>query len=235
MALFFIFIRQPVIAKELIIAVGLALPPYVIAESNTGMELDIVREALKVKGYHLKPRYLPFVRVSMSLQETTVDGAMTLNESSGITTVYYTNSHITYQNVAVTLKKNHYTINTINDLRTRKIVAFQSATKYLGNVYRNAVKSSRVYREQAKQELQIAVLFSERTEVIVLDINIFKYYRQNTKKIDIRSPVTIHYIFPATHYKVAFIKSKIRDAFNEGLRQIQKSGRYEKIISKYIK
>ncbi|MBC8176372.1 MAG: hypothetical protein H8E19_03130, partial [Deltaproteobacteria bacterium] len=65
--------------KELTLAVGLAIPPYNIPETKSGIELDIVREALKDRGYTIKPKYVPFARVKKELKDKTVDGALTIN------------------------------------------------------------------------------------------------------------------------------------------------------------
>lgn len=47
-------------ADKISVVIGLALPPYVIAERDTGMELEIVREALALEGHTLVPSYVPF-------------------------------------------------------------------------------------------------------------------------------------------------------------------------------
>ncbi len=221
--------------KEIKIAVGLALPPYVIQESNSGMELDIVREVLNNQGYTMIPKYVRYARVPRALSGGKVRGAITILEASGVKNVHYSDSHIMYQNVAISLKKNNYAIAQISDLSNKKIVAFQQATRYLGAEFLEITKTCPAYEEKARQQAQILRLFKNRTQVIVLDINIFKYYRENTKGIDSSQAVSIHEIFPKTRYKVAFVDSKIRDAFNIGLKQLKENGEYEGIMHKYIK
>jgi polar amino acid transport system substrate-binding protein len=54
-------------AGELKVAIGLSLPPYVISESNSGFELDLVREALAKAGYAIKPVYMDFGQVPDAL------------------------------------------------------------------------------------------------------------------------------------------------------------------------
>ena len=49
--------------KVVNIAFGLTLPPYVF-ENETGMEYDIIKKSLALKGYSMKPFYVPFARVT---------------------------------------------------------------------------------------------------------------------------------------------------------------------------
>ncbi len=227
-------IPVPTYAETLKIAVGLALPPYVLHQTNKGIEVDIVREALAIKGYQIAPIYLPFARVPIELTDKRVDAAMTVNESSGLTKVFYSDSHITYQNVAISLASNQFTIHDVSSLGNRSIIAFQGATKYLGETFLTMTKSNDRYRELAKQNKQITLLFSGRVETVVMDINIFKYFRREEKSVDTSSAVSIHEVFPPSHYKMAFLNKDIRDDFNAGLILLKSSGKYENIISRYI-
>jgi len=221
-------------AKNYKIAVGLALPPYVIQEGNSGMELEVVREALALKGHTVEPVYLPFARVPKSLQDKLVELALTVNESSGLENVFYSDSHITYQNVAVTLAKNKISITSTSELSDKSIIAFQGATKYLGADYADMAANNTKYQERAAQDNQILMLFSDRVNTVVMDINIFKYFRELNKKVDTSLDVTIHEIFAPSYYKVGFLNATLRDEFNESLKELKSSGQYDKIISKYV-
>jgi polar amino acid transport system substrate-binding protein len=236
--LFSIAYCLPAGAKELKMAIGLSLPPYIIAENNTGLELDMVRQALASKGYTLDPEYVPFARVPQTLEHGLADAAMTVNGAMGLHAAYFSDTYITYQNVAVTLKSNHITINSIGDLLALKIIAFQGAAKILGPKFGEAAKASPEYVEMADQDRQVAMLFANRTDVFIGDINIFKYYREQVKLTglqDTSAEVDVHRIFPPTPYSVAFKDPAVRDDFNNGLRGLKASGEYETIIKKYIR
>lgn len=71
-------------------------------------------------------------------------------------------------------------------------------------------------------------------DTIVLDINIFKYYKKSEQKIDTSAAIDIFEVFQPTNYKVAFINEAIRDDFNAGLKELRDSGDYQKIINSYI-
>ncbi len=229
-----VFISTGALAKEIKVAVGLALPPYVISKENKGIELDIIKETLALNGHTIKPVYLPFARVPWSLKEGKVDAAMTINESSGIKDVFYSNSHITYQNVAVSLAKNNYTINKISDLTNRSVLAFQSATLYLGKDFKNMAGKNNRYNEEPRQDIQITMVYSGRAEAVVMDKNIFKYYKAKETRVDVSQKVNIHTIFPPSLYKVGFRNKAMRDEFNTSLKKLMDTGMHQKIIDRYV-
>ena len=222
-------------AKQINVGVGLSLEPYIIHKSNTGIELDIIKTVLKKAGYSLKVTYLPFLRIPLYLKDKKIDAATTINEASGIKHVYYSDSHIFYQNVVVSLKSKHLNITKVSDLKGLKVIAFQNANKYLGKEFKEVIPKLKFYQELANQKLQVKLLFAKRVDVIILDVNIFKYIRQHLKNIDTKQAVTISKVFPKTYYKVGFLDKKVRDKFNIELRKIKKDGTYNKLFKKYIK
>lgn len=220
-----------IFAKEIKIGVNYTIPPYIIKESNSGIELDVIREALKVKGHKFTPLYITSERIIRLFQKGKIDGAATVNPESGIVG-YYSNIVITYHNMVISLRENNLTINTLKDLTNLNIVAFQNAIKYMGREYANVVSKNRNYREKSNQKSQVTLLYQNKTDAIVSDINIFKYYK-NQISIDSSKEITLHKIFPPTTYKVAFRTKSVRDDFNEGLKEIIKNGLYDKIVKKY--
>ena len=218
-------------AKDVTLVAGLSLPPYIIQESNSGMEYDIIKEALAQQGHNLTLHYVPFVRVAVDYKN--FDGATTINESSGISG-NYSDEVMTYRNYAISLKENGLKIDTIQDLKDKRIVAFQNASKYLGSEYNEVTKNNSKYSEQGNQSLQVKMLYSNRADAVVSDINIFKYYKKKTTDIDTSGEVVLHEIFPGVTYKVLFNDATIRDDFNKGLKSLRDSGRYDEIISSYV-
>ncbi len=221
-------------SKDLKLAVGLALPPYFIQDTKSGMELEIIQESLKFKGYRVVPVFLPFARVTKSMEDGKVDCASTINENSGVK-AFYSDNHIVYQNFAVSLKKNKLIVNKISDLGDKTIISFQNATKYLGSEFKMMAENNSKYREKANQATQNKSLFMNRVQIIVGDVNIFKYFNKQVANIvDVTQPVIYHNLFPKTPYKVAFRQQSVRDDFNKGLKRIKQSGLYDKIITKYV-
>ncbi len=212
---FSIMLSTTALAKDIKMAIGLSLPPYVLTESNSGLEVDIVRAALAVKGHTMTPLYVPFARVATTVEQKQADGALTVNETSGLSSVHFSDSHITYQNMAITLKESNLTIKNIADLKGKSMAAFQNARIYLGDEYKAiADAGGSNYNEIANQESQVAMLFIKRAQVAISDINIFKYFKERVKNADTNKEYVLHEIFAPTNYKVAFSDKQVRDDFN---------------------
>ena len=221
--------------NQITAAVGLTLPPYIMQGTDNGVDADIVRSALAAENYTLKLVYVPFARVAVTLANKSADAAFPINEASGVTGVYYSDSHINYQNVVVAMKSRGLKIQSPADLVGLRVVAFGEAPMYLGHEFAAMAKANKNYYEIADQESQVKMLFKDRADVVVMDINIFKYFRQNIKDMDVSQEVTFYKIFPPTAYKVAFTSKEVCEKFNQGLKAIKASGKYAEIFNTYIK
>lgn len=225
-------------AKKIRIGVSFSIPPYVIKESNSGLELELLSEAFKVKGHTVEIWYLPLARTFDELQRGELDGIINVNEGI-LDDVYYSDIVINFQNCAISLTKNHLVINSIEDLKNKKVVAFQRASTILGDEFNQMAKVNKNYQEVARQLNQVNMLFRSHLEVAVMDKNIFEYYRKQAQVMnklssrELQQDVTYHAIFPKTQYRFAFIDKDIRDDFNEGLMKIHNNGTYSHIMRKY--
>jgi len=227
-------------AKEVNMIFGLALPPYVIQESNSGFEVDIIRAALAVKGHTLKPTYASFLAAPKMLKEKQADaaqrGSPELKESEGFS--YAAEPTVVYQDAAVSLKKNNLKIDTLADLRGKSIVSFQGATQFLGPDFAAAVKGNANYQESSNERRKLQMFYASTAQVYTGDINIFKYYRDSVKgDVDSKQEVVYHKVFPANTdvtRNAVFLDKQVRDDFNAGLKQLKSSGQYQQIIRKYV-
>lgn len=173
--LFILFIfLLPVYSKEIKMSFGSKIPPYVLPEDDTGIELDIIRAALAYKGHTLKPMYFQLYKVPIVLKENLVDAAMTDLGMDLSSHGYYANPAVVYNNVFITLKKNNYQIDTPEDLSSLILTSFQGAVKRYPK-WLEPVKAKYNYFEQNNQSLQVLVLHKQRVDVILSDINIYKY------------------------------------------------------------
>lgn len=225
----------PAFAGEVLrMAVSLTMPPYVFSETDSGIDLEIVREVLAIEGYEVEPVYVVFGRTARDLRMGKVDGALTVRVERGLGEVCLTDEYIRYQNVAVSLKKKGYDIDSPADLADKRITCFQDGIKVLGEEFAEAAEKSPHYYEIPDQENQVALLFKGRTDVIVLDKTIFEYYRKHTDKADTSAPVEVHEIFEPTRFSAGFRKPEHCRAFNKGLEKLKESSRYQAIYNKYL-
>lgn len=219
--------------KEITIIASPSTPPYVNAETGTGLVLDIFTKALAAEGYTVKFIYAPNRRVAEEVESKRVDGAF---NAAGAKNVYFSDSVITFQNTAVSLKSKQYTINSAADLADKRILAFQNATYLLTPEFSEMVKKNPRYVEVDNQEFQVPMLLLDRTDVIVMERGIFYFYLNSEKtraRTNVRQPYVMHNIFPPSQRFAAFHDSTLRDEFNAGLKLIRANGEYKKLTVKY--
>jgi polar amino acid transport system substrate-binding protein len=226
-------------AKEIKIAIGFAVAPYVLPETASGIEVEIIRESLKAKGRQANFSYVPNLRIPMHLKYKKVEAAAAnasydIGKDAGIP-MYCSEPTVTMKNYAIALAKKQFEIHSIKDLADKAVIAFQNAAKYLGPEFASMAEKNEGYEERAKQSLQVSLLFAERTDVAVADKRIFLYWRDHFPQvgIDFAQPLKFYPIFPEAPRHCAFIDKALRDEFNEGLKIIRENGIYDRILKKY--
>jgi len=162
-----------------------------------------------------------------------IDGLMTTDEGIG-DEYYFSDSYITYQNVATTLTNRHIELNSIDDLSNYSVAGFQNASVILGSRFNALVTHHKDYKEYPYQLIQDNLLYTGRVDVAVGDRLIFRYFSEHMMpSIDGNLPVTFHPIFPPNPRKAAFRTAALRDRFNAGLKIIRGNGTYDAILKKY--
>ena len=231
-----------VIAKDLRISIGTELPPYVFYQNSTGIEVDIIREALKVKGHTVSFHFVPKMQVQRSLKNREIDGTVqnakfVIGNGSNLT-VYDSDTTVTYHNFAIAFDYQNFQIQSVNDLLNKEVLAFQNASKYLGPVYAAMAKENDNYREHPKQSVHVKDLYAGKAEVLISDKRIFNYWKNSAQSKgrlygNEMEKIKFHAIFEPSARNVKFLERNTRDDFNDGLMLIKASGLYQSIIKKY--
>lgn len=230
-------------AQGLGVGVGSSLPPYVIPDEARGLEVDIIKEAFALSGIPVEIIFRPNLRLDADFGEGIVDAiAMNVDyespEGLGLG-LFRSDETVTYENYAITVKKD-ILLASISDLGNYTIVAFDTASKSLGKEYAMMAGSNRNYRELSDQALQVRLLYSGRTQVIISDKNIFLWWRQkllqgnNPYNLDLSFPPIFHSLFPPAPRCVIFRDRHMRDAFNKGLLKLKRNGRFDELVKEYL-
>jgi len=225
-------------AAEVSMAFGEKIPPFCFPDTDSGIELDVMREALAFRGHVLKPHYYSFARIPIAFKAGEVDAAMTdLGEDMAAWGAYYGNPAVTYDNVFITLKERHLAISRPEDLKGLTVISFAGAAKRYPE-WLDAVRKAGHYFEQNDQALQVLTLDRGRYDVVLSDRNIFKYFTLQLKlnKSFKPRPVEEHPFVKLNpmDYRPVFRDSAIRDDFNAGLKNLKDSGRFQAIYAKYL-
>lgn len=205
-----------------------------------GFEMLLAKEALTYKGHTISlEAHMPNARLQYAVSGLDFDVSVAVQ---AIGSSYLSDDFITYENFAISRTRDKVTVNSIADLVNYRTVAWQNAymnlgdeyTKYFGPEVRHG--DSDDYMEFSDQQSQNAFFWLGRADVIVVDRAIFHWYRRLlSKKFDTSAELTYHEIFPQkTNYQVAFKKKSIRDDFNEGLKFLRSSGKYQEIVDRYL-
>lgn len=223
---------------DVVMAFGEKIPPFCFPESDSGIELEIIGEALAFKGHQLKPRYYPLARVPLTFRQGEVDAAMTdLGQDLSEIGAHYGNPAVIYQNVFVTLKGRKLSIKRPEDLKGLSVVAFQGAAKRYPE-WLAASEQAGLYFEQNNQELQVLGLNKARYDVVLSDRSIFRYFELllerttlfKAKSVELHNFTTVD----PDDYRPVFRDQQIRDDFNAGLEHLKATGRYQQIYDHYL-
>ncbi|ASM52152.1 hypothetical protein PESP_b0618 [Pseudoalteromonas espejiana DSM 9414] len=214
--------------KPIVIAASATIPPYVIEKTDSGIQLDIIKAALVEQGVsNIVVIYMSNKRAEQQLHSGGVD--ILLNYAGKIGTgIYPSKSVLSYQNVAISLKKKNYKISTVLNLNNKSVLGFQNATAYLPSHFAKQVSQFATYEEVVNQRAQIDRLMKEWVDVIVLDKRIFYYYNNDYPH---SLPVSVHTIFPKAPRPAYFNNPLLQQTFDKGLLAIKQSGKYQQLLN----
>jgi len=213
---------------------GLDKAPFIFNDATKGVQIELIRQAFAINDVDVKFTPLPLGRNITGYQRWNVQGIITLPSDYSYPGMSVSKPYIIYQNVAVSLARNNFAIKDVADLSGKSVASFQKAKKFLGSKFKEVVNYSLDYREVADQRKQLEMLFAGQTEVIVLDINIFKYFMRNQAQALYRKPYTLHYIFKERAYSAGFKSEQYRDMFDLAILDLKQSGDYNRLFEKYL-
>ena len=233
--LWLVILCQPALARELKIVFLKYTPPYVLDERR-GIVIDLMREALQPSGYAIVPIPLPIGKGFDLFSKGRADGIANIMENTELD-VYYSNDFIRYHNKAFALKSRSLMINSIADLKGKKVVAFQSARKYLGKEFGRAMIGNYSYREMSNQEKQVYMLLRGDVDIAIMDESVFQFFHGKMiteGKVPANIEVDTFEIFPPSIFKAAFLERDVRNDFDRGLATLRRNGRFTAIYWDYV-
>jgi len=218
-------------AAPLTVLVGQQKPPYINTANISGYEVDLLAEVVSRMGYEPVFLFVPNARIKPLLLQGEGDIASLQPVTNGEADLFYSNPYIRYQNIAISLAKNQLAINQSSDLARYSVLAFQNARLVLGPDYTDMARISDDYRETVDQQAQLTMLLSQRVQVVVMDRNIFNYYRLQH---DNAEDMAMHPLFNNTAYRAAFRDAKLQRAFDRALLSVMLDSWYQRLQRKYF-
>jgi polar amino acid transport system substrate-binding protein len=217
---------------ELVVAIPLDIPPYVMQQASTGLAVDLASQALA--GHSIRFVQMPWAELQTAVQRD--QAAVSVGVQLGADDVYYSDNFITFANSAISKKRDALTIDTISDLGTHPILAWQNAYLELGDEFQDlfspGAPQRRNYTEVADQAEQVRMYWETDGSVLVIDRSIFSHF-SNEMGHSLNEAV-FHPLFPSvTEFRVAFADAALRDLFNEGLVKLCADGSYAGLLRRY--
>tara|TARA_R110000737_G_scaffold22022_2_gene40632 strand:- start:13946 stop:14761 length:816 start_codon:yes stop_codon:yes gene_type:complete len=228
-------------SEKITVAFGEKLAPWVLSDTNQGIIVDIISAAMTPLGYEIEHLYLPYARRTRTFKEGGVDvvSDVNLNTINGHNLKgFFSDTAYSYENYAFSLHKNQFHFSQISDLSNYSLLSWQDATIHLGAIYGDMAKNNPQYSETFDQSVQVKMLFSDKVEVVQMDVNIFDYYRAkiaNSDNIDTTQKVDRFALFGASPNGFFFKSEAMRNQFNTQLQRLKTTGEYQKIFERYIK
>nr|WP_268820295.1 transporter substrate-binding domain-containing protein [Paraglaciecola sp. G1-23] len=222
-------------AEKIIIGTSVNKPPYVIQQTNSGFELELLENVFQLMGKQVEFRYMDYGNGSADrlFEKFQLDALTGVNYRMFLDTSLLSDVYVEYQNVAISLADNNFHINTVSDLARYSIVSFPLAAKALGEEFSKVVDASPLFIKMLEQKKQPEMLIRNRVEVLVMDKQIFKYYLEQTQWNNALDKVKFHQVFPTNHFRVAFKEIKYVAAFNRALQTFLSSTDYSRLKDKY--
>lgn len=223
--------------KSLKVVFGVFRPPYVYETKKQGLDYELAKAAFEKAGYSIETMHSPNRRAHQEIEQKKVDAVVGVakEDKSGFC---YSEPLYYYDNVAISKSKDKLKIDSISDLRNVNFLSFGEAHRYLGDEYAELVKSLKRDTDISNQQTQSKLFWTGKAQVIIADINVFRYYRKSlSPAMNTDDEVLIHRIFKAEANPrvVVFRDAKICAEFNQGLQEIKAEGSYQKAVDKYLK
>ncbi len=225
---------------EVVMAFSDSLPPYVMSKTDSGIELEVVSEALAYRHHVLVPRYLPMPRLALAFRAHQVDGIMyDGGDDLRAADTFYGSPAVVYNNVFITLKSRHLHIRKPSDLQGLSVIAFPGAARQYPHWLGDG-GGTRAHTERNDPSSQPALLDLGRYDVVLCDARVYRHYLKEEQRRNPAfrpQPVQQHdFTEPDPRdYRPVFHDAAIRDDFDAGLRFLKRSGRYQAIYDKYMK
>ena len=215
--------------------VGFYLAPYVLRNSK-GLVGEIITQALKEKGYTATFNFMTNSEALEFYENGGADAVAVVKE--GMSSGFLSRPVVTFNNLAISLSKNHFNVNSIEDLSAHSVAGFSNAKSFLGEDFYSMTQKNPQYQEIANQKEQVKALFQGEVDFIVADETIFRF-NQNTLTHEFtfdgkyRQKVNTYRLFNPVPYYVSFANEAHMEIFNSGLEAVIKNGKVSKLYQKY--
>ncbi|WP_181905154.1 substrate-binding periplasmic protein [Aestuariispira insulae] len=217
------------------IGIGFSLSPYIFQGEKRGAEFELVAAVLEDAGYRMRSRFVSMNRRVHEFDRQQLDGILTVTRPV-VANACLTRPYIHYQNVVASLAEQDIELGGINDMRGYSIAAFQTAHKVISPEFARMAEEHDAYMALPNQLNQVQMLYRKRVDLVVSDINIFRWYALilgNENKIDPTMPIRVHPLFQPSPKMASFWDPEVCRAFDLSYGKLLAEGEVARIFQRY--
>ncbi|WP_448211260.1 substrate-binding periplasmic protein [Colwellia sp. MEBiC06753] len=211
------------------IAVNLGKPwaYYDDEQGVTGIDVETIRAVFGQLGYQTNFQLLGYNRLIHEFNAGKFD--MVSPAAFQSDTATYTQKYLPFKDIAISLAQENLVVNSLADLKNRRIVAYEHAKFVLGDDFKNAVKHSQ-YIEMAQREIQVKLLMNNRTDLVIGEQRLLTYIAH---ELDANLTLNLHPIFPQANYGAALHDKALAKAFDQELSRFIAAGQFQQLLDKW--
>lgn len=219
------------------IAFTFSMPPYLSANLQSGIELDIITAALKSADIHnIKVQNVHYLR-AIELSKLGQIDLIASNRNNELYVQQFpeilsSDKTIDYIDCAISLKERAFKLDKIENYFGKRIWAFKSASLSLGETFSEMAMSNPYYSEDFDQQKQLEMLVMGRIDIAVSDRNIFTYKLGSTSNYN-ENLFDYTTIGQPTERIVRSSNRGLINKINQGLSMIRDNGTFQEILIKY--
>jgi polar amino acid transport system substrate-binding protein len=224
-------------AKPVSIAFTFSMPPYLNSDMKSGIERDIIVEALSAGQIELGEIHnVHYKRAMKMLEQGLIDGIVSNMGNRAYDNLaresYPSDKTIDYVDCAITSAKQGIKLGSVNDYVDKSIWAFKTAKTTLGPEFELMANKNALYTEDTDQTKQAGMLALGRIDVAISDRNIFASKVKRDGKYQIQD-FEFQTIGSPTPRTLRLSSKTLLENFNKGLAKIKEAGSYAKILGRY--
>lgn len=219
-----------------VVVVGHSNAPMFTVEGS-GREAEVISATLERCGHTVSFEIQPFVRHWSSFKNGTGDAVATVPvgmDLGGTATAPY----FYYQNGVSMLKDQPFTVDSVDDLAGKRVVAFKNAKNILPEL-KGKTRDFKNYREISDQSVHSQLLFANRVDAVIGDGMIFAEYinslRDSTQrlKFDPNQEIEFKSVFLPSPRMMVFRNPRLAADFDRCFKQVEADGTIARINSEW--
>lgn len=219
---------------------GQSRPPFVMAEEQRGIAVDLMREAFARLHLDFTPQFVSNQRMAVELRQGRADVAVEVLPDDP--ELFYSQPFLAYHNYLVSRREDAIAFTgDWAELAGLRVCAWQDAEQGLGPLFVAARQGFAGYREYASQRQQVEHWLQGQCQVILIDLLLLQHHwrglhEQNPQRFGGNLRDAQYQPLPQGRelwWHVGFRSRALRDRFDKELTRMRLDGSYARTLKAY--